>query len=103
MLDTLKHTDFEPHVNSVFHLRILPDTSLQLMLTQVRLMNPIVAPATGAGRSRAFSLLFRGPRDPVLPQSMYTFEHETIGVIESLFIVPIGRDDQGTSYEAIFN
>lgn len=48
-----------------------------------------------------FSLVFRGPTEPVLPQRIYAFEHEELGRLE-IFIVPIGRDERGTSYEATF-
>jgi hypothetical protein len=37
----------------------------------------------------------------VLPQRNYRFEHADIGAFEML-IVPVGRDAQGTSYEAVF-
>jgi hypothetical protein len=55
----------------------------------------------GAGRS-PFSIVFRGPREPVLPQRIYTFSHEKLGSFE-LFIVPIGPDDEGMRYEAVFS
>jgi hypothetical protein len=48
-----------------------------------------------------FSLLFQGPADPFLPQATYRFEHDGLGVLE-MFIVPLGRDEHGTTYEAFF-
>jgi len=48
-----------------------------------------------------FSLLFQGPADPLLPQATYRFEHASLGVME-IFIVPLGRDEHGTTYEAFF-
>jgi len=54
----------------------------------------------GAGRS-PFSVVFRGPLEPVLPQRIYGFRNETLGSFE-LFIVPIGPDDDGMRYEAVF-
>jgi hypothetical protein len=57
------------------------------------------------GRSEAvrvpFSIVFRGPVEPVLPQRTYRFEHDALGVFE-LFIVPIGPDESGMQYEAVF-
>ena len=54
------------------------------------------------GHSREqFSLTFLGPRDPVLPQMIYRLENPRVGVLE-IFLVPIGRDERGVSYEAIF-
>ncbi len=48
-----------------------------------------------------FSLVFLGPREPVLPQSTYPLTHDELGTRE-IFLVPIARDDDGTRYEAIF-
>ena len=48
-----------------------------------------------------FSLVFRGPVDPVLPQRTYPLRHAELGAFE-LFLVPVGRDATGTSYEAVF-
>jgi hypothetical protein len=48
-----------------------------------------------------FSLLFHGPADPFLPQATYRFEHASLGVME-IFIVPLGRDEHGSVYEAFF-
>jgi hypothetical protein len=49
-----------------------------------------------------FSLLFRGPGKPLLAQRLYPFEHDAIGMFD-LFIVPVGRDERGIYYEAVFN
>lgn len=48
-----------------------------------------------------FSLLFQGPADPFLPQATYRFEHGSLGVME-IFIVPLGHDEHGATYEAFF-
>lgn len=48
-----------------------------------------------------FSLLFHGPADPLLSQATYRFEHPSLGVME-IFIVPLGRDEHGSVYEAFF-
>jgi hypothetical protein len=48
-----------------------------------------------------FSLLFHGPSDPLLPQATYRFEHGSLGVME-IFIVPLGCDEYGATYEAFF-
>ncbi len=60
---------------------------------------------TGGGKEavyESFSLLFLGPADRLLPQRIYTFECEPLGRFD-LFIVPIGRDQNGVRYEAAFN
>ena len=48
-----------------------------------------------------FSIVFLGPRDPILPQRIYRLEHDELGTLD-LFLVPIGRDDAGVRYEAVF-
>ena len=56
----------------------------------------------GPGASRApFSLVFRGPREIVLPQRIYALEHAELGRFE-IFLVPIGPDEVGMRYEAVF-
>jgi hypothetical protein len=47
-----------------------------------------------------FRLEFLGPADPMLVQGIFPFEIE--GDCYELFIVPLGRDDRGTRYEAVF-
>jgi hypothetical protein len=48
----------------------------------------------------AFRLEWRGPRDPVLPQAVYGFRRDDEAF--EMFIVPVGRDEQGVVYEAVF-
>lgn len=50
----------------------------------------------------SFAVLFRGPASPCLSQGTFQFQHEHIGTA-SLFIVPVGRDQSGYYYEAVFN
>lgn len=49
-----------------------------------------------------FSIVFRGPPEPVLPQSTYRIQHPKLGR-RDLFIVPIGPDQMGMRYEAVFS
>lgn len=51
---------------------------------------------------RPFSLLFRVADGATLPQRIYPLEHDGLGRFE-LFLVPIGSDDVGMRYEAIFS
>jgi hypothetical protein len=53
-------------------------------------------------RRSPFSLVFRGPMKPVLPQRTYALEHASLGRLE-IFIVAIGLDAEGMRYEAVFN
>ena len=53
------------------------------------------------GQREPFSVLFRGPMEPVLEQQIYEVRNETIGSLE-IFLVPIGPDKTGMRYEAVF-
>ena len=100
MLDRLTYQDFSPLLNQVFDLHASPELVMQVELISV---TPLGA-ATPAGNQtrQAFSLVFRGPRQPVLPQRIYRLENTNLGEIE-IFLVPIGPDSGGLCYEAIFN
>ena len=46
--------------------------------------------------------MFRGPGEPVLAQRIYPLDNQTLGRLE-IFLVPIGPDDEGMRYQAVFN
>ena len=50
---------------------------------------------------RGFRLHFHAPRESLLPQAMYHFRHTDLGSFD-IFIVPLGPDDVGMRYEAVF-
>ncbi len=97
MLENLTHESFTPHVGTEFRLRLGPSETRALTLVQVTVLG-------GVGRTprrQPFSVLFRGPRTPVLPQRIYRLEHDRMGELD-LFVVPIGPDEEGLRYEAVF-
>lgn len=49
-----------------------------------------------------FSLLFTSKGDLVLPQRMYPLKHPALG-LQSIFLVPVGRDGDVATYQAVFN
>jgi hypothetical protein len=49
-----------------------------------------------------FSLLFTNTGDLVLPQRLYGLRHDTLGQM-TIFLVPIGRQGDTTTYQAVFN
>lgn len=53
-------------------------------------------------RQEQFSLLFRGDATYVFPQQIFSLRHDAMGDV-NLFLVPVGRDENGTFYEAVFN
>lgn len=49
-----------------------------------------------------FSLIFLGPNDPMLLQATHRLAHDEMGDLD-IFLVPIGKDERGYSYQAVFN
>ena len=106
MLDTFTLATFEPLVGQRFRIRLAPEAVVELELVDAYDLIPTTPvrrqPGSSAGVSEAFSLIFLGPNAQRLSQGMYPFEHDQLGAF-SLFIVPVGADDAGTHYEAVFN
>lgn len=101
MLAGATRETFAPHVGTTFALRAArpdgPATEVDLVLEEAT-----AAPAPTGDRGRPpFSLVFRGPAEPLLPQATYPLGHEQLGDFE-IFLVPIGRDASAARYEAVF-
>lgn len=86
---------FEENLNTKFSVRVDADKTVELELTQITESN-------AAPNYEQFALELRGPADAYLPQQIYSLEHERMGTM-SIFLVPVGRDERGFEYEAIFN
>ncbi len=93
----LTEEEFSKHVNTKF--RVAGEQPVELELAEVKGYLSKAHEQTGMER---FSAFFSGPRQPYLPQSVYTLEHEQMGAFE-LFLVPVGNDENGFRYEAVFN
>jgi len=99
-LNTITLEDFEPCLGQTFLVTPENAEGLELELTQVK---PLGDAGPKAGVRQPFSLLFRGPLEPVLAQQQYPIENSTLGDL-SLFLVPIGPDENGSMlYDATFN
>ena len=92
-LGTATLETFEPCVGDAFTLSA-DGASVELVL------HSALAIGEWPGGRQPFSLAFRGPAEPLLPQATYGLEHAELGAFH-LFIVPIGRDSGGTLYEAV--
>lgn len=93
-LETLTATTFAPLRGERF--RVVPGDAPEFDVHLVEIREG----TRGASRTQ-FSLLFRGGPDPPLPQRIYQLEHDTLGPLE-IFLVPLGPDDVGQRYEAVF-
>jgi len=61
-----------------------------------------VTPRNAPPGYEQYSALFKGPAEPLLPQATYVMKHPAFGELP-LFIVPVGRDASGVTYEACVN
>lgn len=96
-LAALTLATFEPLVGDAF--------AVAIDAAGARSIEFVLASATSAGDwpggRQPFSLVFRGPPEPLLPQAIYALQHAGVGALE-IFVVPIARDAEGVSYQAIF-
>jgi Domain of unknown function (DUF6916) len=84
---------FVPRVGETFSIYIDEASPLEAELVSVE--------AYKEGGSQ-YSIVFRGPPAPVLPQRTYRIQHPALGRLD-LFIVPVGPDHAGMRYEAVFS
>ncbi|PZS36232.1 MAG: hypothetical protein DLM58_02225 [Pseudonocardiales bacterium] len=92
-LGELTLATFEPLVGDQF--TIAAESPIELVLSTAR------SAGEWPGGRAPFTLTFRGPAHPLLPQAIYRLEHADLGLLE-IFIVPSGQDADSTTYEAIF-
>lgn len=87
---------FAPYVARTFMVSTEED-SFEAELIEASPMGTTRGPT---GR-QAFSLVLRGPRSEAPRQGVYRVAHGELGTLE-IFMVPIGPDDKGMKYEAVF-
>jgi hypothetical protein len=96
MTEQLHCADFAAHVGSVFAIHYGADAALEVYLVGAAELR---APTPGG---HAFQLIFQSDRQAYLPQGSYLVRHAALGD-QQIFIVPIGPNEQGMRYEAIFS
>jgi hypothetical protein len=101
VLDKLTVDDFRPAVGQPFSLDAGEAGTVELELVTARTIEPGAPPVDAAGRRTPFALDLRGPADQILPQATYRLDNDAVGAME-IFIVPVGRTEARTDYEAIF-
>lgn len=99
MAADLTEKEFSKHVNTKFQLELDEQTPFELELVEVK--GYVAAPTDQAGLER-FSAYFVGPAEHYLPQKVYSLQHDKMGELD-IFLVPIGQDERGFLYEAVFN
>ncbi|MGD0089791.1 MAG: hypothetical protein ABSE73_07710 [Planctomycetota bacterium] len=99
MLDELSRDTFARHLHSKFSIQPEGAEGVAVELASV---SPAKTQRAGNKHLECFSLVFKGPSDPLLPQRTYSMAHSQIGTFE-LFLVPVGKQEDGVRYEAVFN
>jgi hypothetical protein len=102
VLDRMTAADFTPAIGQKFAIPAEDGGRVELDLVDARLHDPEADLVDASGARSPFTLEFRGPADLPLPQHIYRLEHPDFEPLE-IFIVPVGRDGNGTTYEAIFS
>ena len=106
--ERLHAATFAPHRGEAFHVveeavdvasAAVPPAGQEIVALELIEVTERPAPAS----QEVFSVLFRGPRSPELPQRFYGLRHPKLGSF-GLFLVPVGPDREGFPlYEALFN
>lgn len=96
MLRELCVEDWLAHLQQDYTLYLSAERTVELRLTNVTPLS-----AHDGYERQPYSLEFTGPLKPLLPQSTYKFQNESMGELD-IFIVPIGPRGQAMYYEAIF-
>lgn len=95
MAESLTQAAFAENLNTKFRIKLENSQTAELELIEV--LETMSTP-----RQEQFSIFFRGPAEYLLPQSTYHMEHEKLGELD-IFVVPVGREQDGYRYEAVFN
>ncbi len=93
-IDRLTSEHFEARRNGPVTLEAGGET-MALTIAEINAMG------TSSREGGAFSVVFRGPRGPVVEQAIHRL---TFGADEraDIFLVPLGPDGDGMLYEAVF-
>ena len=97
MKESLSIDHFKPLLHEAFVFPVQDQEDIQFTLEEV---NPLTQHFE-EGRV-PFSLIFRGPSEPAIPQGTYVLNHSKLEKLV-LFLVPVATGEKGTMYESLFN
>lgn len=95
-IESLTQAKFAEFINTQFSVRGGEAEEVELELVEVSELK------VRQPQQEEFSIVFRGPKEKLMSQSIRLLSHEQFGQFE-LFLVPIRQDANGIYYEAIFN
>nr|WP_316643991.1 hypothetical protein [uncultured Roseateles sp.] len=93
-----QHQTFAPLLGERFELQYAGGETLSAELIEAR---PLGKAWLEGGRA-PFSLLFKGPSAPALPQQIFRLAHPALQALD-VFLVPVEAHADGVRYEAVFN
>lgn len=95
MIETLKKTSFDPHLNEKFEIHTESVGMVEVELVEIT--------EKKQENVENFSLIFKGPEDKAFEQKMHTVKHPKMGEFD-LFLVPVISEKKGgLYYQAVFN
>lgn len=99
MTNELVFEDFKDRVGGQFTPCDGDVPAIELTLAEATLLPERYA---RQGVRPPFFLIFHGAEPVILPQRLYRLRHDDMGEI-TVFLVPVGKDSRGVSYQALFN
>jgi hypothetical protein len=100
-IEWLTHDDFAGRIGERFEMTVPEGPPVALELIDATLYEAAGGRGPEGQERRQFSLIFRGPVAPLMPQAIYPLGHAELEGLE-LFLVPVGQDAEGTTYQAAF-
>ena len=98
MPDSFTIEKFMPHVGEVFHVIVSETHELKVLLTEIAALASDDSPLR---KRQPFALVFHAPGVAYVPQLTYRVEKPGLEPFDC-FLVPIGPDENGMRFEAIF-
>jgi hypothetical protein len=95
MSEQISRATFAQQVKTKFRTQVASQPAFELELTEVK-------ECAASPQIEQFSLFFLGPPEAPTAQGLYQLTHAQLGTLE-IFLVPIGKDQVGVQYEAVFN
>lgn len=98
---SLNFAGFHAHLGSRFRVRTAEKKTLNMTLAEATQWQLPVSDGSMLGGEH-FTLVFQGPKDHLLTQDNYRFQHGQLGTFE-LFIVPGQPGENASRYAAIIS
>jgi hypothetical protein len=99
MLEKLTIESFEPLINTSFWAYPKADTRVELRLVSAQ---KVMESEAARLPRNPFSLYFFGPASFRLEQATYAIKHDAFPEPLPIFLVPVGSENEGYLYEAVF-